>query len=290
VVKPKKEGYAKVGGFELFYRQFGEPERGDVLCLHGGPGVPHDYMLPIADLAGRGFRVTFYDQSGCGRSSIPKNKAFFVMERYTEEVEEFRRVMRLGKPHIIGSSCGGQLGLAYALKYQENMRSLTTVGGIHNFPLTIRGMEQWKAKLPSKVKKTLAKYEAKGDYFNNQYLKAVDVFYKRHLCRVVPWPAEVSYSIEHTSEPMYHTMNGPNEFTVVGNIRYWDVTDKLSAINVPTLVLSGIYDEVSPIVAEDIHKHIPQSELTKFEDCSHMPFWEARDAFMNRVTRFLVKS
>ena len=284
-----REGYAEVGGFKLFYRQFGEPERGDVLCLHGGPGVPHDYMLPIADLAESGYRVTFYDQLGCGRSDKPPNKALFVMERFAEEVEGFRKVMSLGRPHIIGSSCGGQLGFEYALRYQRNMRSLTTVGGIHNFPLTIREMQKWRRRLPDDVRKTLERYEAAGDYFNPEYLKAVDVFYRKHVCRLDPWPKEVAYSIEHVSEPVYHTMNGPNEFTVIGNIRYWDVTDRLHTIKVPTLVLSGTYDEVSPAVARDVHKHIPQSELTIFRDCSHMPFWEARDTFMKRVARFLSK-
>jgi proline iminopeptidase len=288
-VVSSKEGFAEVGGFKLFYRQFGEPEKGDVLCLHGGPGVPHDYMLPIADLADQGYRVTFYDQLGCGRSDVPRNKALFVMERYAEEVEGFRKVMGLGRPHIIGSSCGGQLGLAYALRYQKSMRSLTTVGGIHNFPLTIQEMARLRNELPDDVKKTLDEYEAAGDYFNPEYLKAVDAFYKRHLCRLEPWPAELVYAIEHTGQLVYNTMNGPNEFTVIGNIRYWDVTDKLGTIKIPTLVLSGTYDEVSPKVARDIHNHMPQSELTIFEDCSHTPFWEARDTFMKRVARFLTK-
>ena len=283
------EGFADVGGFRLFYRQFGEPEKGEVVCLHGGPGVPHHYMLPIADLAERGYRVTFYDQLGVGRSERPPNRALFVMERYADELEEFRTVMGLGKPHLIGSSCGGQLGIEYTLTYQKNVRTLTTVGGIHSFPLTIKGMLRWKEALPEDVKKTMRKYEAAGEYFNPEYLKAVDVFYRRHLCRLDPWPPEMTYAVEHTSEDVYHTMNGPNEYTVIGNIRYWDVTDKLNTIKVPTLVLSGTYDEVAPEVARDLHKHIPHSELTIFKGCSHTPFLEARTAFMKRVARFLAK-
>ena len=82
-------------------------------------------------------------------------------------------------------------------------------------------------------------------------------------------------------------MNGPNEFTIVGNIRYWDVTDRLHSIRVPALVLGGKYDEVSPVVAKDIHRHIGGSELTIFPNSSHMAFWEERGAFMDRVLRFL---
>ncbi len=283
------EGRASVLGFDLFYRQFGTPSRGEVLCLHGGPGATHDYMLSMADLANHGYRVTFYDQLGCGRSEVPKDYSLFVPERYVEEVEAFRKALRLGKPHIIGSSWGGMLAIAYALKYQRNMATMTTVGGLHSVPLTVREMERMKRGLPQQVQHTLSKYEAEGDYENPEYVRAVMIFYKKHLCRIAEWPAEVTYSLDHISKPVYGTMNGPNEFTIIGNTRYWDVTARLSTIHVPTLVLGGRYDEVSPLVARGIHEHIRGSELTIFPKRSHMPFWEERDSFMQRVLKFLDK-
>ncbi|MDG6959549.1 MAG: proline iminopeptidase-family hydrolase [Nitrososphaerota archaeon] len=283
----RREGYASVLGFDLFYRQFGDPTKGDVLGLHGGPGATHDYLLPLADLASHGYRVTLYDQLGCGRSQVPKDPALFVPEHYVEEVEEFRREMNLGRPHLIGSSWGGLLAIAYALKYQRNMSTLTTVGGLHSVPLTVREMQRMKKKLPAGVQKALVKYETLGEYENPEYADAVMVYYKKHLCRLDPWPAEVSYSLEHISKPVYGTMNGPNEFTIIGNIRYWDVTSRLRAIRVPALILGGRYDEVSPVVARELHRHIRGSELTIFPKSSHLAFWEERSAFMKRVVRFL---
>ncbi len=281
------DGFASVQGFDLFYRQFGEPEKGEVLCLHGGPGSTHDYLLSMADLAERGYRVTFYDQLGCGRSAVPKDPALVVPEHYVEEVEAFRKEMSLGNPHIIGSSWGGMLAIAYALKYQRNMTTMTTVGGLHSVPLTVKEMQRMKRGLPKDVQRTMAKYEAAGEYEDPEYQAAVMVFYKKHLCRLEPWPAEVTYSLEHTSKLVYRIMNGPNEFTIIGNIRYWDVTDRLRTITTPTLVLGGRYDEVSPLVAKEIHRRIRGSELTIFPKSSHLAFWEERDAFMNRVLKFL---
>ena len=179
------------------------------------------------------------------------------------------------------------LAIAHALKYQKNMRSMTTVGGLHNVPMTTREMNRMKNQLPKGVKVTMDKYEAAGDYENPIYTKAVMVFYKKHLCRLEKWPKEAAYSLEHTSKPVYYTMNGPNEFTIIGNIRYWDVTDKLPSIAVPTLVLTGQYDEVSPKVGRDIHKNIRGLKFVIFPGCSHTPFWEKKDAFMKTVTRFL---
>jgi proline iminopeptidase len=283
----KKEGYASVLGFNLFYRQFGNPEKGEILCLHGGPGATHDYLLALTDLADHGYRVTFYDQLGCGRSQLPKDISLFVPERYVEELEAFRKKMRLGRPHIIGSSWGGMLAIAYALKYQRNIATMTTVGGLHSVPLTVQEMQRMKRGLPKDVQETMAKYEAEGEYENPEYMKAVMVFYRKHLCRLPEWPAELSYSMEHVSKPVYGAMNGPNEFTIIGNIRYWDVTHLLGTIQVPTLVLGGKYDEVSPLVARGIHKGIGGSELTIFPNSSHVAFWEERGSFMKRVLTFL---
>jgi len=277
-------------GYNLFYRSFGTPRKGTVLCLHGGPGMTHDYLLPLADLVKEGYRVVFYDQLGCGKSEVPKDKQLFVPERYVEEVEEFRREMRLGKLHVIGSSWGGMLAIAYALKYQRYMRSMTTVGGLHSVPMTTREMNRMKNGLPMEVRTTMDKYEAAGDYENPAYSEAVMVFYKKHICRLEKWPKELIYSLEHVSKPVYYTMNGPNEFTIIGNIRYWDVTDKLASIHVPTLVLTGEYDEVSPNVGRAIHRGIRGSKFTVFPGCSHTPFWEDRRAFMRAVSRLLASN
>ncbi|MCF7979133.1 MAG: alpha/beta fold hydrolase [Chromatiaceae bacterium] len=53
----------------------GAVERTPLLILHGGPGVPHDYLENLEALASRQQRVIFYDQLGCGRSDQPDDPA-----------------------------------------------------------------------------------------------------------------------------------------------------------------------------------------------------------------------
>jgi len=281
------DGYVTVQGIRLYYKVLGEAKKGTVLCLHGGPGATHDYMLSLADLAEFGYRVVFFDEFGCGKSELPKNVASLTIEYGVEEVEGIRQELNLGKVHLIGSSYGGLLAIAYALKYQRNLKSMVTIGGLHSVPLTTAEMARMKSQLPPDVVTTLEKYEALGEYENPEYLKAVEVFYKKHLCRLEPWPKELVHSLEHISKPVYHTMNGPNEFTIVGNIRYWDVTDQLHKIRVPTLVTGGSYDEVSPKVARAIHRGIKRSKLVIFPNSSHLPMWEERGKFISIVRKFL---
>ena len=283
------ENYLTVLGHKLFYKTIGEPEKGTILCLHGGPGGTHDYMLPLADLAHSGYRVVLYDQIGCGKSELPKNISLFTVERAVEEVEGMRQELGLGKVNLVGSSWGGMLAIAYALKYQRNLKSMVTIGGLANVPLATAEMERMKGQLPADIIEVLNKYEQEGDFENPEYQKAVEVFYRQHLCRLPEWPEELVHTLEHVSRPVYHTMNGPNEFTIIGNIRYWDATNQLHKIRVPTLVTGGRYDEVSPKVARSIHRGIKRSKLVTFPNSSHVPFWEEREKFMGVILRFLDK-
>src|SRR5207253_4636793 len=65
---------------------------------------------------------------------------------------------------------------------------------------------------------------------------------------------------------VYHSMNGPSEFHVIGTIKDWDITGRLGQIDVPTLVFSGRYDEVTPATTEAAHRAIPGSEYVVLEE------------------------
>jgi proline iminopeptidase len=285
-----REGFVKVLGYNLFFRVFeptDEKVKGTVLCLHGGPGAPHNYLLPLADLTNFGYRVVFYDQLGVGKSEMPKNKYIFSIEYGVEEVEAFRIAMNLGKVNMFGSSYGGLLAIAYALKYQKNLKSMITAGGLASVPLTVAEMQRMKLELEPEVVSILEKYESVGDFENPEYVNASMAFYRKHLCRLPEWPSDVQDTMDNVSRPVYSLMNGPNEYTIIGSMKYWDVTEKLPTIKVPTYVTGGRFDEVSTKVAESIHKGIKGSKRSTFEMSSHMPFWEERDKYVKSVAKFL---
>ncbi len=108
------------------------------------------------------------------------------------------------------------------------------------------------------------------------------VFSNKHLCRLNPWPAQLVYSLKHTSKEVYETMN-----IFYGNIRYWDSTSQLHKIGVPALITAGRYDQVTPAVAESIHRRIKGSKLVIFERSSHVPMWEEREEYVRTVRDFL---
>lgn len=283
----EQSGLVDVNGFKLFYRTFGNG--GNVLlCLHGGPGAMHDYLLPFGNLGDDKAKIVLYDQLGCGKSERPPDTSRYTIEYGVEEVEGVRRALHLGKINLFGNSYGGALALQYALKYQRNIKKLIISSGLASVQETVAEMKRLKTLLPKDVQETLAKYEAVEDYQNPQYLKAVDVFYRNFLCRLPKWPEELTRTLSGLSTPVYYTMNGPNEFTIIGNLRGWDITARLPEIKVPTLVTVGRYDEVTPNVAETIHKGIPGSELIIFENSSHLAMWEEQESYLRVVREFVM--
>ena len=274
-------------GYRLAWEAFGEPDRGTVLVLHGGPGVPHGYLTCLSDLTRFGYRVVFYDQLGCGASERPRGTSLFTIERGVEEAEGVRKALRLGRIHLLGNSYGGMLAIAYALRYQRNLRALVIASGLPSVPVANEELRRLVRRLPRGVQRTIDRLERKEAFDDPAYARAAMIFYRRHICRLRTWPKELTRSMRDLSLPVYRAMWGPSEFSVQGSLRYWDVTDRLPTIRVPTLVTGGKYDEITPRIARAIHRRIRGSRLAIFQSSSHLPMWEERERYMRVVGRFL---
>jgi proline-specific peptidase len=87
--------------------------------------------------------------------------------------------------------------------------------------------------------------------------------------------------------PVYETMNGPNEFFVIGNLRDWDRTHRLGEIDASTLVTVGRHDEITPACAETIHRGIRGSEVRVFEESAHVAHLEETEVYLQTVADFL---
>ena len=98
------------------------------------------------------------------------------------------------------------------------------------------------------------------------------VFYRKHVCRMDPWPGSFVRTMEGlaANPEVYNFMNGPREFHVIGTIKDWDVTTDLGRIQAPTLLFCGEHDQVTPATVELAHRGIDYSKFVVMEGCSHM--------------------
>jgi L-proline amide hydrolase len=191
--------------------------------------------------------------------------------------------------HVLGQSWGGMLGAEYGVRRPKGLKSLTIANSPASMALWSSEAMRQRSEMPQDIQDALNKYEALGDYDNPAYKAATDWVYARHVCRVVPNPPEVVASFEQTAKDptVYHTMNGPNEFFVVGTLKHWDITPELPKINVPTLIISGRHDEATPATVQPYKDLIQGSTWVIFEDSSHMPHVEEQPFCMGVVGGFL---
>jgi proline iminopeptidase len=285
-ITTRQQGYVDVGAGRVWYESAGEGAR-TLLLLHGGPGGNCDDLEPFLELANRGFRVVRYDQLGSWRSDAPDDPSLWRVPRFVAEVEQVRKALDLGRMHLLGQSWGAFLALEYALNHGGHLRSLALLSGAASTRECVAGMNAWRQELPPESWAALDRCETSGDYANPEYQAALDILYRRHFCRVWPYPEPLARAMQHIAMPVYSTMWGPNEFTCTGNLIDWDRTTQLSAIQVPTFISAGEYDEVHPSCARTLHAGIPDAELHIFAGCGHHPDLEDPETFWPVFTRFL---
>jgi L-proline amide hydrolase len=288
------EGVAPFRSYETWYRVTGDLGGGKtpVVVLHGGPGCTHDYVDSFKLLAADGRAVVHYDQIGNGRSTHLREKGadFWTVDFFKSELDNLIDHLGIrGGYHIIGQSWGGMLGAEYASTRPKGLKGLVIADSPASMALWLEAANGLRAELPPEVQATLLHHEEAGTTGSPEYEAAVLVFYQRHVCRVVPMPDEVSRSFAAIAQDptVYHTMNGPSEFHVIGSLKDWSIVGRLGAINVPTLLISGRYDEATPATVQPFADEIPDVRWEIFEQSSHMPHVEETERCMQVVGDFL---
>jgi L-proline amide hydrolase len=295
------EGYADFAGDRTWYRVDGDlpaPDDGPapLVVLHGGPGATHDYLLPLTALARDGRAVVLYDQLGNGRSTHHPDRGadFWTVELFVRELANLLDHLGIGRRyHVLGQSWGGFLAQEHAITGPAGLRSLVLSNTAASFPDFVSEANGLRALLPAGVDETLRRHEDAGTTDDPEYAAACDVFYHRHLCRLDPWPDAFSKAFAKIEEDptVYHTMNGPSEFHVIGSIRDWSSTDRLGAIHAPTYVVSGEHDEATPALQDPLVAGIRAAgnevEQLVMAGCSHLPMWERPEAYCAAVDDWL---
>jgi L-proline amide hydrolase len=265
-----------------------------LVVLHGGPGGAHDYLESVADLAGSAGRpCVLYDQIGCGRSQhLPDAPAdLWTVELFCRElIAVLDQLGIAGRYHVLGQSWGGMLGMEHALEHPPGLRSLIVADSPASLELWLDEANRLRSLLPIEVQESLTRHEEADTTDSEEYQQAMMRFYERHVCRI-PFPDGLQRTFAQLAEDptVYHTMNGPSEFHVIGTLRDWDITARLGEMRVPVLVISGEHDEATPAVVRPLVEALPDARWELIEDASHTPHLEQPERFFELVETFLAK-
>jgi proline-specific peptidase len=206
--------------FKTSYTIFGDlkPNTRPLVVLNGGPGIPHSYMLPHANLSrtrGDAQPVVFYDQLGCGDSTRlrdkPASTSFIITPAlFVAELDNLLRHLRITHDFdLLGQSWGVTLAIEYIAAHRPaGLKHLVLTSGPASYPLWREALARLRAGWPRDVQDVLRRHERDGTTDAPEYQGALMQFYRKHILNLEVWPPEALKSMAQMGEDptVYRTM------------------------------------------------------------------------------------
>ncbi|MFH1349652.1 MAG: alpha/beta hydrolase [Pseudomonadota bacterium] len=254
--------FEQINGLKVYYEIHGDGgEKGTIVLLHHGFGCTQIWKVIYPRLVENGYRVIAYDRRGFGRSEGGEDfMAFYVSERYRpESVVELAALMEflgIDSFHIVGQCEGGVVGVDYAVKYPDQVRTLVTSSTqcYSNAPMT----------------------EVNKDVFPKSF-KDLDPELQGKL---IDWHGGFAESF-YTQFREYGGAYGKG---------FFDLRTELPEVICPALVLypdrSSIFDVEQGVA---FYRHLPRGELAVFPYCGHNTYEYRPEDYVRFVLDFLVR-
>lgn len=269
-----RSGFVEVPGGPVWYEIAGAGDATGsdhgvpLLTLHGGPGG-HSCALQLFYPLSDERPVIRYDQLGSGRSGRPRDTSLWQRDRFVEALHTLRTELGLTRMHLQGHSWGGALAAYYVLqKGSEGIVSLTLSSPLISTPLWIRDANALRATLAPDVQAVLDKHEAEGSTTHPDYVAATEVFYAAFVSRGEA-VEEPSCEDAPRNSVIYEQMWGPTEFYATGSLRDFDLTARLGEIDVPTLFITGEFDEARPDTVRAFARAVPNARFEMIPGVGH---------------------
>ena len=256
----------KANGIEINYEIEGE-----------GPVVTFSHSLACnlsmwdeeaRRLRGR-FRVLRYDTRGHGGTSAPSGA--YTLDQLADDASALLDVLGIAQTHWVGLSMGGMIGQVLTLKHPEKILSLVLCDTTSRYPAA--AAQVWADRIRT--------VEAQG----------MEPMVEPTLGRWLTAPFRARRK-DVTEKVAGWIRNTPPQGYVgcCHALPKINVTDQLSTVTVPALVLVGDEDQGTPVdMHRDIHAALPTAELTILRRAAHISNLEQPEEFNRTVGTFLDK-
>ena len=252
-----------VRGVRIAYDRSGAgPE---LVLLHGIGGTPwRQQFAALADA----YTVIAWQTPGYGRSSDPDGE--WTMAEYAEALAGFLDALGIARAHFLGQSWGGMLVQEFYRRHADRIRSLilsdTTLGGD---AARTDAMDRLAVRLRAAETMTAAEFAR-----------------VRTPQLLTPNPSpDVAREVEEGMARMVHPAGFRNAAIALAHT---DTRDVLPQIAVPTLVLCGEHDPVTPpAVGTRLIGEIPGARLVIIPGAGHLGCIEQPERYNAAVREFL---
>jgi pimeloyl-ACP methyl ester carboxylesterase len=238
------------------------PGAGPLVLLVPGITIPLGYWDDItADLHARGLRTLAY--SAYGRGWSDRVEGPYDQPLFLRQLDELLEAAGAQEPlHVVGTSMGGLLAMAFATRdHAVTPSSLTLIG-----PAGLTGQSPLVTRLlavgpPARVLGTFFGHRALGKHLSHNVRSGEDA---ERLARLVGEPYRFRGSI-------YALLSTLRDFPLTGQHELYRQAGRLP---VPTMVLWGKHDQVTPIGQLDLVRELLRpEECHVIAGCGHMvPF------------------
>jgi 2-hydroxy-6-oxonona-2,4-dienedioate hydrolase len=182
-----------------------------------------------------------------------------------KHVQKFIDARELTQVHLMGNSLGGHVGLVYALKHQDKVKTITLTG---SSGLYEHGMGET--------------YPKRGDY---EYIRK-----KTELTFYNPKVASKEL-VDEIYSIVNNRLKALKIISLARSAIKHHLGNELNEIRVPTCLIWGKNDTITPpMVAEEFKTLIPNSELYWIDKCGHAPMMEVPEEFNRILDEFLAKN
>jgi pimeloyl-ACP methyl ester carboxylesterase len=269
-----EDRYVKVGQVNTRYWQVGNSGN-SVILLHGGGGYIEVWKHNILELA-KHHRVYAFDMVGAGRTdTVDADYTFDFMAQFTRD---FMKALNIAKASFIGTSAGGGVALTLTLNFPELVDRLILVGSVGlgkeiSFLLRVTTVPGLGKLFSSPSKSGLAMLCKQAVYDSNLVTdEVVEEFYQM---ATLPGAAATTLNVGRSNLNIWGQFHQP-------------ITERLTAITAPTLIIWGRQDSMVPVThAQNAAKMIPNAQLAIIEECGHWSPIEHPQKFNHLVSEFL---
>jgi proline iminopeptidase len=263
-----EEGYVDVNGGKVWYRIIGSGDQAPILMMHGGPGGTSRSFYLFEKLA-KDQPLILFDQLGSGRSTHHQDTSLLKVDKFVNQVERLKTHLKLNEFYLYGHSWGTALALEYYEAHPDGV-----LGIIFNSPYF--STKIWEADadtlimaLPDSIQKAIAIGEETRDFRSTAYQNANTVYAANYGLRGKPLSSKLDTAVSRGNYFIYNYMWGPTEFTAAGTLKTYDNMDALPKVKVPTLFITGEFDEARPVTVRYFQELVPNSKVEIIKNAGH---------------------